>query len=183
MKHFDRMAAGVAMCMVLAMMGCGGSQQPSPRVQVWDEDTVEEVSLSADKVVVPFTPKGGGCMEIQASLNGEPFNMLWDTGAAITSISALELQKLDKAGKITLDDLQGTIVAQIADGSYTEEYVFNLAEIVIPARDNQSLTLHDIEVCVSANMSAPLLVGQNVMRKLPRHTIDNAESVIIFEQQ
>lgn len=177
------MAATAAMCVAMATTGCGGGQQPSPRVQVWDEDTVEVASLSSDKVVVPFTPKNGGCMEIQVSLNGEPFNMLWDTGASITSISALELQRLDKAGKITLDDLQGTIVAQIADGSYTEEYVFNLAEILIPARDNQSLTLHDIEACVSANTSAPLLVGQNIMRELPRHTVDNAENVIIFERQ
>lgn len=164
---------------------CGEKQKPSPRVSVWDEgkDSTELASLSSKKVIVPFERGSGDVARIQVSLNGEPFNMVWDTGASITCISALELLKLAKEDKIQLDDYQGAIALKIADGSTTESLIFNIREIYIPARDNQYLILHDIEASVSTNDDAPLLIGQNIIQNLPRHTFREDEGVIEFEQQ
>lgn len=164
---------------------CGEKQKASTRVAIWSEenDSTELVSLSAKKVIVPFQRTEGDLAQIQISLNGVPFNMLWDTGASMTCISALELEKLYKEGKIELNDYQGTIVSHIADGSTTETFVFNIREIYIPGRDNQYLVLHDVEASVSPNAEAPLLIGQNIIQNLPNHIFREDESVIEFEQQ
>ena len=63
------------------------------------------MSLSSKNVIVPFE-RTSDLAQVQISLNGVPFNMWWDTGASMTCISALELQKLAKEGKIELDDYQ-----------------------------------------------------------------------------
>lgn len=177
---------------IIAALVCGASltscvdtQKPSKRHPVWTEDSVADNSatLSSNKVLVPFTRTSGNLAEVQVSLNGVPFNMWWDTGASITSISALELQKLAKEGKISLSDYEQSIVTQIADGSTVENLVFNIKEIYIPAKDNQYLILHDISATVSENAGAPLLIGQNVIQNLPKHSFNEEEGVIEFDKQ
>lgn len=172
----------LAVIMMAIMVSCGGSQKPSQRASVWDDSETDEVELSTEKVCVPFKRTAGNLAEVQVSLNGEPFNMWWDTGASMTCISALELEKLVKAGKIELDDYQGSILTKIADGSTTEALVFNIKEIYIPGTDNQYLVLRDIDAAVSANADAPLLIGQNVIQNLPKHTFDEAKGLIIFDK-
>lgn len=164
------------------MISCGGNQKPSERNNVWDDAEAEEVELSTEKVCVPFKRTAGELAEIQVSLNGVPFNMWWDTGASMTCISALELQKLAKEGKIELDDYQGSILTKIADGSTTEALVFNIKEIYISGTDNQYLVLRDVDAAVSASANAPLLIGQNVIQNLPKHTFDEAKGLIIFDK-
>ena len=166
----------------IVVVSCGGNQRPSERINVWDDTEAEEVELSTQKVCVPFKRTDGGLAEIQVSFNGTPFNMWWDTGASMTSISALELQKLVKEGKIDLDDYQGSILTRIADGSTSEALVFNIKEIHIPGTDNQYLVLRDIDAAVSASESAPLLLGQNVIQNLPKHTFDDEQGLIIFDK-
>ena len=92
-------AAVIAIC-----TSCGGKSQVSPRVPIWDDaECSKSVSLSSKNVIVPFE-RTSDLAQVQISLNGVPFNMWWDTGASMTCISALELQKLAKEGKIELDD-------------------------------------------------------------------------------
>jgi len=166
----------------LMMVSCGGKQKPSERTNVWEDSEIEEVELSTEKVCVPFKRTAGNLAEVQVSLNGVPFNMWWDTGASMTCISALELQKLAKEGKIELNDYQGSILTKIADGSTTEAFVFNIKEIYIPGTDNQYLVLRDIDAAVSASANAPLLIGQNVIQNLPKHTFDESKGIIIFDK-
>lgn len=170
---------------LLFFASCGGEQKASQREVVWGEenDTTELGSSNSNKIIVPFQRTEGNLVQIQISLNGEPFNMLWDTGASITSISALELLKLAKEGKIELNDYQGRMISRIADGSTTESFVFNIHEIYIPGRDNQYLVLHDVDASVSPDDSAPLLIGQNIIQNLPRHIFREEEGVIEFEKQ
>lgn len=172
-------AAVIAIC-----TSCGGKSQVSPRVPIWDDDAdySKSVSLSSKNVIVPFE-RTSDLAQVQISLNGVPFNMWWDTGASMTCISALELQKLAKGGKIELDDYQGSVVSRIADGSTSESLVFNIKEIFIQGRDNQYLILHDVAAAVSPNTGAPLLIGQNIIQNLPRHVFHEDEGVIVFEQQ
>lgn len=161
---------------------CETRQKPSPRVNPWDANTSFEFVMNSDKVLVPFHRTEAGLAEVQVALNGVPFNMWWDTGASITCISALELQKLAKEGRITLDDVQGSAISRLADGSSTEEIVFNIKEIYIQGKDNKFLRLTDVSAVVSANEDAPLLIGQNVISSLPRHTFNDAIGVIEFDR-
>lgn len=165
-----------------AMLTACDNQKPSPRVDVYGDSEVETTQMSADKVYVPFTRTESNLIEVQVTLNGVPMNMIYDSGASMTSISALELQMLAKAGKIELSDYMGNIVTQIADGSTSEGAVFNIKGLTIKGNNDQYLVVRDMEAIVSANDDAPLLLGQNAIRELPKHTIDDSKGVIIFDK-
>lgn len=175
--------AGIA---IMMLASCGNKTKPSARVGVWGENvdttTVAEVKLSGEKVLVPFKRMESGLAEVQVSLNGVPFNMWWDTGASVTCISLLELQKLAKEDKISLDDYVGPAMSKIADGSTTESAVFTIKEIYIQGQDNKYLILKDVAAMVSPSAQAPLLIGQNVISNLPKHSFNESTGVIEFEQ-
>lgn len=164
---------------------CGEKQKPSARINVWgdDSDTTSVVELSSQKLRVPFHRNESDLAEVQIELNGEPFNMWWDTGASMTCISLLEAKKLAKAGKISSDDELEPLFAKIADGSMTVSPVVNISEIYIRALDNQYLILHDVAAAISLNEEAPLLIGQNIIQNLPKHVFNEDEGVIEFEKQ
>lgn len=174
-------------CMTILMcLSCGNNSKPSTRVDVWSGNenptTIAEAMLSGEKVLVPFNRMESGLAEVQVSLNGVPFNMWWDTGASITCISLLELQKLAKEGKISTEDYVGPAMSKIADGSTTETAIFTIKEIYIPGQDNKHLVLRDVAAMVSPNAEAPLLIGQNVINNLPKHSFNESTGVIEFEQ-
>lgn len=172
----------MASSLLVFAISCGTRQKPSPRVNAWDKSESLKIGMNSDKVLVPFNRTASGLAEVQVSLNGVPFNMWWDTGASITCISALELQKLAKEGKITLDDVQGKAISRLADGSSTEEVVFNIKEIYIQGKDNKYLRLTDVSAIVSSNEEAPLLIGQNVISMLPRHKFNDNTGEIEFDR-
>lgn len=171
---------------ILMCASCGNKTKPSTRVSVWGENVdtniVAEVKLRGEKVLVPFKRMESGLAEVQVSLNGVPFNMWWDTGASVTCISLLELQKLAKEDKISLDDYVGPAMSKIADGSTTESAVFTIKEIYIQGQDNKYLILKDVAAMVSPSAQAPLLIGQNVISNLPKHSFNESTGVIEFEQ-
>lgn len=167
---------GVVIVIGCCLQSCGGEQKASEREDVWYVDTVSVIK-------VPFQRTGGDLIEIQVSLNGVPMNMWWDSGASTSCISALELLQLAKQGRITLDDYQREVATRIADGSTSYNMMFNIKELYIEAKDNKHLILNNIDVLVSPNEGAPLLLGQNVMMNLPKYVINDAEGVIEFEEQ
>lgn len=174
------------LALMLVSTSCSNMQKPSKRESVWSESadtiSIQEVILSGDKVMVPFKRTESGLAEVQVSLNGVPFNMWWDTGASLTSISLLDLQNLIKQGKISVDDKIGSAIVSLADGSSSEEVVVNLKEIYIPGQDNKYLVLKDIAALVSKNIEAPLLIGQNVITNLPKHSFNESNGVIEFDK-
>ncbi|KGN86694.1 retropepsin-like aspartic protease family protein [Porphyromonas gulae] len=173
------------MITMLICIACGKRQKPKERIDIWEENVdtaiIAKVSLSEEKVLVPFRRTESGLAEVQVSLNGIPFNMIWDTGASVTCISLLELQKLAKEDKISLDDYVGPTMSEIADGSTTKSAVFTIKEIFIQAKDNKHLILRDVAAMVSPNTKAPLLIGQNVISHLPKHSFNEFNEVIEFE--
>lgn len=158
------------------------NQKPSPRATVWGDQQTSVGKLSSNNVLVPFKRTSSGLAEVQVSLNGVPFNMYWDTGASITSISALDLANLIKQDKFQVDDKIGEVVVSMADGSTSEEIVVNIKEIYIQGKDNQYLILNDVAAVVSANAEAPLLIGQNVIGNLPAHSFNESRGVIEFDK-
>lgn len=170
--------------MILLCASCGNKQKPSQRTNVWKKEVIKssEISLSSDKVSVPFKRTMSGLAEVQVSLNGVPFNMYWDTGASITSISSLELAKLAKENKIRQEDLLGSVTSTYADGSSAEQPVFMIKEIFIQGNDGRYLILKNVETIISENSEAPLLIGQNIISNLPKHSFNESSMVIEFEK-
>lgn len=166
--------------LMLLCTSCGNKQKPSQRANVWETEAT--ISLSSDKVSVPFKRTMSGLAEVQVSLNGVPFNMYWDTGASITSISSLELAKLAKENKIRQEDLLGSVTSTYADGSSAEQPVFMIKEIFIQGNDGRYLILKNVETIISENSEAPLLIGQNIISNLPKHSFNESSMVIEFEK-
>lgn len=165
---------------MLLCVSCGNKQKPSQRANVWKNEA--EISLSSDKISVPFKRTMSGLAEVQVSLNGVPFNMYWDTGATFTSISSLELEKLAKENKIRQEDFLGSVTSTYADGSSSEEPVFMIKEIFIQGNDGRYLILKNVETIISENSEAPLLIGQNIISNLPKHSFNESSMVIEFEK-
>ena len=68
-------------------------------------------------------------------------------------------------------------------GSSTQEKVYVIRELFIPGQDSEHyLRIQDVHVAVAENLAAPLLLGQNVMQNLPKHSFNENKEVIEFEK-
>lgn len=153
----------------LALASCETKQKPSDRVNPYT-DTIDVEA----KTIVKYQDEGNG-KTLTVWLNGIPFNTVWDTGASMTLISMHELETLDKHGKIKLSDWTGLKSFSMADGSETYGPKFNIKELYIKGQDERhSIRLTDIEVTVSLNPVAPLLLGMDVIGRLGNYT-DNQD--------
>ena len=142
-------------------------------------DYSSEYVADGETIDVPFTVQGG-VKYVTAKVNGLSTDMIFDTGCSQTLISMLEAQQLAKRGLLTEDDYLGETRAMIADGSITEDSVFNLRTLEL-TDGTQTIVCHDVVVQVSSNASAPVLLGNGVLDRVASYTIDNEDKVIRFK--
>ena len=163
--------------LLFSFCACGGGYSPSSRVNIWDKQNNNQ------KCELPFTRNySGGSPIVTVSLNGCVISdFIWDTGAEMTSISVLEFLNLQKNGKISKNDYVRTMRFGDATGGVSENEVYRIKEVTIPCKDGKELKCYDVEIAVSENPEAPMLLGQNVMRKLPKCSVNDLNEVIVFE--
>ena len=82
-------------------------------------------------------------------------------------------------GYLSESDYLGSSQSQIADGSIVENMVFNIKSIVIADK----IECSNVEVVVSANANAPLLLGNEILDRMPKYTVDNEHQEIVFTLQ
>ena len=75
-----------------------------------------------------------------------------------------------------MEDYKGKGYSGIADGSIVENMVFNIKSIVI---DNK-LECNNVEVTVINNPNAPLLLGNDILDRTAKYTVDNENQEIVF---
>lgn len=164
--------------LVAAMaVSCGNKSNDagSGRIDPYEES-------ETGKIIIPYTEEYG-VKKVDVKLNGETFKMYWDTGASTSSISIYELGMLCKAGKVSAGDFIGLSPSQIADGSISVGMVFKIRELEILGNDGKSISISDVEVTVSDNENAPLLLGNDATEALgKKYTINPDEQVIEFEE-
>ncbi len=161
---------------ILALASCD-NQKPRQRHNtdtIQRTDSIISMRVSFKRQSTTSTP------EVTVKLNGVPFNMMWDTGAERTVISAFELASLMKAGKISDYDHKGYMTAVVADGSSSQVPVFNIREFTLTDTDGNEHTIYNVDVAVIDNMGASLLLGQNVMKELPAYRFNDVEQNIEF---
>lgn len=117
----------------------------------------------------------GGVYYIPARINGQELEFIFDTGASAVLISQVEATLLWKQGRLSEEDILGEVQSSIADGS-----VVNNTAIILRTVEVAGVTLYDVEALVSANVQAPLLLGQSVMSKFGSFTMDYERSTITF---
>jgi aspartyl protease family protein len=119
--------------------------------------------------------KINGVYQIPVEVNGVKMFFIFDTGASIISISETEANFLWKQGKLSKDDIRGTMNFSDANGDISEGTIIILSTVKIGDR-----VLTNIEASVVHNLNAPLLFGQSALEKFGKISIDYKNGEIIF---
>lgn len=150
-------------------------------IEVSTSPYYSSASINPSKeIVVPFTEQEGLKL-IDVTVNSQfTVKMILDSGCSSgTLISVAEAKYLYEKGCFTHEDILGTTQSQIADGSIVENMVINLRELVIGGK----ITCFNVTATVSANAQAPLLLGNEVLNRVPSYLVDNQHKVIKFQMQ
>lgn len=135
----------------------------------------EENIIDSAKSVVHFAVKNG-ILEIPAHINGVEMSFIFDTGAALVSVSQTVADDLYEAGKLLDTDFIGRGQFSDANGDITEGTIINLRSVVIGTRK-----LNNVQACVTQGQNAPLLFGQSAFDKFGKVSIDYKKMEITFE--
>lgn len=121
--------------------------------------------------------KESGVYTLPCEVNGVKMKFIYDTGASQVSISITEAMFLAKNGLLGDKDVLGSSSFQDATGNISKGTVVNLREINI-----DGLVLTNIKATVVDNISAPLLLGQNVLTRIGRITFDpNSNTLTLMD--
>jgi aspartyl protease family protein len=132
----------------------------------------------ANESNVILMEKKGGVFYIDCEVNNIPLKFIFDTGASIVSLSAVEASIMIKNGSLTEDDIIGSTLGTIADGSITVGTRVILRKIKIG-----KYILRNIEASVSDNIDAPLLLGQSALSMLGTIEIDFENACITVKER
>ena len=138
-----------------------------------DTNTVADSGHWMDKVVeVPFV-RSGGVTKVKCEINGLPLSFIFDTGASIVSISALEATFMYKNDYLSAKDIVGKSAFVDANGDISVGTIININKVTFGG-----LELENIRASVVSNDKAPLLLGQSVLNRLGKVEIDYEKSVL-----
>jgi clan AA aspartic protease (TIGR02281 family) len=111
--------------------------------------------------------KDGGIYLVPCKINGLDFDLYFDTGASLVSISLKEAKKLIAAGKLKADDIIGKTQMTIANGQFVNGTIILIRELKVG-----DLVLKDIEAVITESQTAPLLLGQSAINRFGEFTFD-----------
>lgn len=119
----------------------------------------------------------GGVYEVPVLINEVlKINVILDSGAADISIAPDVALTLIRTGTVEKRDWLSGKIYTFADGTQAKSARFTLKSIAL---GNKTFT--NVECSISANVNAPMLLGQSVLRLLGRYTIDYQKGVLQFE--
>jgi aspartyl protease family protein len=128
------------------------------------------------KQVIPMSTDKSGAYYVMAKINGVEMKFILDTGASVVSISIVEAEFLYKQGKLDQSDILGQGQLVDATGGISNNTIINLRNVTIG-----STTIHNVQAAVSDNQEAPLLLGQTVLSRFGKMTVDYTNRQLIFE--
>ncbi|MDR1652962.1 MAG: FHA domain-containing protein [Prevotellaceae bacterium] len=133
------------------------------------------LSNNYDKNTVKIHEKHG-VRYIPVKLNGQELNFVFDTGASGICISMLEAVVLVKNGTLKKQDIIGNEPFMDASGNISVGLKFNLKTVEIGNKK-----LENVEATIIENPRAECLLGQTVLSRFGKYTIDNQKNEIVFE--
>ena len=134
-------------------------------------------NLKIKQSIIKMTKSQSGIFEVPVELNKVlKISFIFDSGASDVSISPDVALTLIRTGTITETDFIGSQVYSFADGSKATSEVFILKEIKIGGH-----IIKNVRASISNSINAPMLLGQSVLQRLGRFTIDNNNHTLIIE--
>lgn len=150
-------------------------------IAFYTSETVQEAESNGfqldnkNSIEIPFRTENGN-KYLSARINGHPFDMIFDTGCSDVLISAESARYLADLGALTESDINGRVLSKIADGSIVEGYSVTIKELNLADK----VTFKNVNAQISSSSGAPMLLGNEVLDRVYKVTIDNYESVIIL---
>lgn len=194
MKHFSFFIFAICLC------ACNAKQKQlafyddalvedsatlwSDSIDIETSDTVPSLEMAIpdkpnNEIWVPFVEQSGVKL-IDVTVNRKfTIKMVLDSGCSTSLISIAEARYLYDKGCFTEEDILGITQSQIADGSIVENMVINLRELIIGGQ----IICPNVTAVVSSNTRAPLLLGNDVLNRVPAYVVDNENEVIKFKMQ
>lgn len=114
-----------------------------------------------------------GVYTVPCEVNGLRLRFVFDTGASDVVLSATEALFMLKNDYLEESDIQEKKSYLLADGTIAENTIVMLKEIKIGSK-----VLKNIKASIAKNASAPLLLGQSVIKLLQPWYIENEELVL-----
>jgi len=111
--------------------------------------------------------KDGGIYLVPCKINGLDFDLYFDTGASLVSLSLKEAKKLIAGGKLKAEDIIGKTQMTIANGQFVNGTIILIRELKVG-----DLVLKDIEAVITESQTAPLLLGQSAIKNFGEFTFD-----------
>lgn len=166
--------------LIITVLLCVSCQETSKKGAAVFEDFIDSVENDYDSndnvVAIPFNVKEG-VKVVPVTINDLiGVDMIIDTGCSGAMISLSEARYLVEKGSLTIDDVIGEGQSKIADGSIVENMFVRLKKITI----GDELTATDVVATVSNSISAPLLLGNEVLDRVKTIAIDNENQLILF---
>jgi aspartyl protease family protein len=127
------------------------------------------------QTVIKMHCENGNCY-VPVKINGQELNFVFDTGASSILISSLEANVLVKNGTLKRTDIIGEELYGTASGDISVGTKIMLKTVQIGDRE-----LTDVEATIVDNPSASCLLGQTLLSRFGKYTIDNQNNEIIFE--
>jgi len=155
---------------------CSNNSGNTKAVPVFEDYTEDSFFDETDIVTVPFIVQDGVKMvdvEINDAIN---VKMIVDTGCSGALISLSEARYLAEIGSLTEKDIIGEGKSMVADGRIVVNAMVRLRKMTIGGL----LTASGVTATVSDNISAPLLLGNEVLDRVKSIVIDNEENQILF---
>ncbi len=111
--------------------------------------------------------KDAGIYKVGCKVNGAPMKMYFDTGATVVSISRATAIYLYDNDLISKDDFIGKMNTATAEGAIVDNMLIRLKDVEIGG-----LHLKDVEAVVTSSLNAPLLLGQSVISRLGKISLE-----------
>ncbi len=170
----------VFIAFLIAFLSCSKSGQ---RLRYLARDTTQgktdsvrhDVDTTSHSTIVRMALHNG-VYEVPIEINGIRLLFILDTGASSISISSAEATVLAKQGSLTNEDILGEQKFMTATGEIAPGTRINLREVKI---GNRSLT--NVEASITQNQNAPLLLGQTVLSRFGKISIDYVKNEISLE--
>lgn len=158
----------------VGFISCSSDKNNSSETEL-KEETAAKPDSTIIKIGIKMQPSGG-VYTLPCYVNGVKMNFVFDTGASNVNISLTEAMFLYKNGLLEDSDIEGIGRSMVADGSIVENMIINLHSIEIGG-----IIITDVKAIVSESLSAPLLLGQSVIKRLGRFEM-NGDSLFIFKK-
>ena len=129
-------------------------------------------------IVIPVTIDENG-IHLKVKINGLPIDFLLDTGCSDMQMSSAEFNFLIKENLVKAnEDFISKSETTIANGDKVESDFYNIKTVEI-----KNNVVNNVTCNVVSNPNAPSLLGQSVLSKLGKITIDYNNKLLIIQKQ